>query len=289
MVEDGVVLEAHEADRLIPWWSFTKLVLAAAALVLVRDGLLSLDESLPDKPYTLCHLLQHRSGLADYGGSQAYRGAVARGDEPWPASELLKAVDADRLRYPTGEGWEYSNIGYFFVRQLIETTTGRNLNAALHQLVLKPLGIERTHVARTTADLENVWMGNAQSYHPGWVYHGLLVGPGRDAALLLDHLMAGRLLSENLMLQMREPFILPGPIPGRPWQVPGYGLGVMMGETTNGRRVAGHTGGGPGSTIAVYRTVESGGPERTAVAFALSEDAGRTEEKAFELLRKSGT
>ena len=33
-------------------------------------------------------------------------------------------------------------------------------------------------------------MGSAEGYHPGWVYHGLLVGPVEDAALLLDRLLA---------------------------------------------------------------------------------------------------
>ena len=51
----------------VPWWSFTKTVLAAAALALVRDGRLALDEPLPGRPYTLRQLLQHRAGLTDYG------------------------------------------------------------------------------------------------------------------------------------------------------------------------------------------------------------------------------
>jgi len=77
VVENGVVVEAHNADRSVPWWSFTKTVLAAATLVLVRDGLVELDEPLRRQPYTLCHLLQHRAGLAEYGWFPAYHEAVA--------------------------------------------------------------------------------------------------------------------------------------------------------------------------------------------------------------------
>ena len=77
-----------------------------------------------------------------------------------------------------------------------------------------------------------VTMGSAEGYHPGWVYHGLLVGTVADAALLLDRLLAGNLLPPDLVQEMLTPFVLPGPVPGRPWAIPGYGLGLMTGETT---------------------------------------------------------
>jgi CubicO group peptidase (beta-lactamase class C family) len=283
VVEDGVVADGREADRIVPWWSFTKTVLAAAALVLVRDGILSLDAPVGDKPYTLRHLLQHRSGLADYGGVPAYHEAVARNDEPWLVADLLHHADAHRLRYRTGEGWDYSNIGYLFVRRMIEALTGESLGDALGRLVLAPLGIATARIAQERADLAGVAMGNARTYHPGWVYHGLLVGSVEDAAMLLDGLLAGRLLPSGHLTDMLMAHVLPGPIPGRPWMIPGYGLGVMSGEVTGGKKVAGHTGGGPGSTIAVYRRLQ-GGPARTAAFFATGEDQARTEEGAFRLL-----
>ena len=46
---------------------------------------------------------------------------------------------------------------------------------------------------QTQADLAGVGMG-VKSYHPGWVYHGLLVAPVIDAARVLQNLLAGRLL-----------------------------------------------------------------------------------------------
>jgi CubicO group peptidase (beta-lactamase class C family) len=52
--------------------------------------------------FTLRQLLQHQSGLADYGDLAAYHEAVARGDEPWPVSELLERTDARRLRSEQG-------------------------------------------------------------------------------------------------------------------------------------------------------------------------------------------
>jgi len=284
VVEGGTVAAGHDAERLVPWWSFTKTVLAAGALVLVRDGAVSLDEPLPQKPYTLRHLLQHRAGVANYGGLAAYHEAVARNEEPWAVPVLLARAEADRLRYPPGEGWDYSNIGYLFVRELIETVTGQDLDAALRRLVLRPLGIATARVARDRRDLDAAAMGTAQGYHPGWVYHGLMVGPVGEAALLLDRLMEGDLLPSDLLEEMLTAFALGGPIPDRPWKTPGYGLGIMAGETSFGFRVAGHTGGGPGSTIGVYRRLAVGF-RRTAAYFRTSEDQAPTEEACFRLLK----
>lgn len=284
VVENGKVIEAHDADRLVPWWSFAKTVLASAALVLVERGLILLDEPLSGKPYTLRHLLEHRSGLADYGSFRSYHEAVARGDEPWPVSQLIRETGAERLRYVSGEGWEYSNIGYLFVRRIIENLTKQRLDIALRELVLAPLDIHSARLALGPRDLDDVTMGSARGYHPGWVYHGLLVGSVSDAALLLDRLMSGTLLPRDVLQEMHSAYVLGGPIEGRPWQMPGYGLGVMMGETTTGKTVAGHTGGGPGSTVAIYQRRDSRRTVRTSAAFAIGEEASITEAKAFELL-----
>ncbi|WP_414470886.1 serine hydrolase domain-containing protein [Microvirga sp. M2] len=286
VIEDGFVADSRDADRLVPWWSFTKTILAAATLVLVRDGLASLDEPMSGRPYTLRHLLQHRSGLAEYGRLLAYQEAVARGDEPWPVPELLARADADRLRYDPGEGWDYSNIGYLLVRQAIETVTGESAGQALQRLVLHPLGIGSARLATWPEDLAGVSMGHASGYHPAWVYHGLMVGTVPDAAMLLHRLMSGMLLPPGWVRAMLEPHELPGPVDGRPWRRPAYGLGVMTGETTRGLKVAGHTGGGPGSTIAVYWALDRRDAPRVAASFATTDDQAMTEEMAFGLLEK---
>ncbi len=285
VIETGVLTEAQGIDQPVPWWSFTKTILAATALVLVRDGRLALDRSIESRPFTLRQLLQHQSGLVDYGGLAAYHDAVARGDEPWPVSDLLQRTDADRLRYEPGQGWSYSNIGYLMVRELIEETVGEDLGAAISRLVLRPLGVDGARIARTRAELAGLAMGSASSYHPGWVYHGLAVGPLRDAALLLDRLMTGALLPPDLLKAMREGYPVSEPNPQRPWSRPGcrpaYGLGLMSGIASSGHQVMGHTGVGPGSVIAVYHRPDAA-PPMTAAAFAFGNDIGQVEEIALQ-------
>ncbi|WP_112663472.1 serine hydrolase domain-containing protein [Microvirga flavescens] len=282
VITGGEIGRADNAEIVVPWWSVTKTVIAAACLTLVRDGALQLDEMMADRPYTLRQLLQHRAGLVDYGGYQAYHDAVAAGDEPWPLNELLTRIDADRLRYRPGEGWGYSNIGYALVGRILEEATGADLAEALRRLVLDPLGVLSARLAKDRSDLAQVAMGEAQNYHPGWVYHGLLVGSVKDAALLMDRLFKGSFLPASLLAEATEPFVLGGPIEGRPWRKAGYGLGLMSGTFNDGSRVVGHTGGGPGSRVAVYHFPELS-PHRTVAAFSVGIDDAIAENEVMRL------
>jgi len=273
--EDTVAVGSGDAPD-VPWWSFTKTMLAAAALALVRDGNLSLDETLPGRPYTLCQLLQHRAGLSEYGRLRAYHEAVERNDDAWPADEMLARTEADRLIYEPGKGWQYSNIGYFHVRRLIEQATESPLGVAVNTLVFKLLGIDGARLVTERKDF-------SPQYDHKWVYHGLLVGPLDQAALLLHRLLTGDLLPRDLLSAMRDRYPVGDPIAGRPWKTPAYGLGLMIGETTGGELIAGHTGGGPGSVVAVYHCLDS--QTGTAAAFEAGGTDAVVEGTCVNLLR----
>ena len=180
-----------ESDALFPWWSITKTVFAAAVLKLADSGRLSLDNFYRDRPYTIRQLLQHTAGLNTYGGPP-YRAAVAAGDPVWPVAELLARVKADRLVFSPGEGWAYSNVGYLFVRELIEETVDMEIDESLRALVFEPMGIQRTRIAKTPDDMAQTHWGNPNGYDPRWVYHGLLIGPPSDAVHFLRRLFSDR-------------------------------------------------------------------------------------------------
>ncbi|MDH4564192.1 serine hydrolase domain-containing protein [Pseudomonas sp. BN411] len=275
-VSNGDLLAPTQPDAVVPWWSFTKTVLSAAALSLVRDGLIELDEVLPEGSFTLRQLLRHQAGLADYGELAEYHAAVARGDTAWTTDEMLNRLDASRLRYAPGTQWRYSNVGYLFVAQLIERLTGLSLQEALKERVLTPLAVPHVSLAKPGEQLDGICRGVMSGYDPGWVYHGLLLGTLSDAALLLERLLSGQLLPRSLLQEMQAALVLGGPMPGRPWTAPGYGLGLMIGGVSDGLTLCGHTGSGPGSTVAVYRCAHAGNSASCAV-FSEGDDQGAVE------------
>jgi D-alanyl-D-alanine carboxypeptidase len=270
-----------ESDALFPWWSITKSVLAAAALRLVDQGQFSLDDFYNHRPYTIRQLLQHTAGLSNYGG-EPYRLAVAAGDPVWPVAELLARVNAERLIFSPGENWAYLNVGYLFVRQLIEEKVGLEIGEALRMLVLGPLGIQRTRIARTPDDMQQTFWGNPHGYDPRWVYHGLLIGPPSDAANFLRSLFSGTFLSEDARSAMKTMRALGGSIAGRPWTKTGYGLGLMMGEMGEAGTVFGHSGAGHDSVSALYCFSKLPGSPLVAV-FGRGTDEGIAESEAVRL------
>jgi CubicO group peptidase (beta-lactamase class C family) len=187
------------------------------------------------------------------------------------------------LDFAPGEGWCYSNVGYLFVRQIIERALGRDIGSALRYLVFDPLGLNSVQLAASPQDLVETAWGNSTGYDPGWVYHGLLVGTPEDAVRFLHSLMSGAVIPADLLAQMttRHP-IGDKPLPGRPWETTGYGLGLMIGRMASLGMAIGHSGGGPGSVCAVYHFSDRRMP-CTVAAFASGDDEGRTEYEVARL------
>lgn len=280
-----------DPSAVFPGWSFTKTVIAAAALRLAENGRLALDEALPGRPYTLGQLLQNISGVPDYGGLREYRAAVAAGEPVWSREALLRRVGIDRLEFPPGQGWGYSNVGYLFARERIEACTGVDLGSALEELVLAPLGLHAVRLARSVEDFREVHWSAVHGYDPRWVFHGCLVGTSTEACRLLHDLMRGRLLRPESMARMRRAHPVGGAVPGRPWARHDYGLGLMIGEWVDARGATtaiGHSGGGPGCVNAVYHFPELAHPV-TAACFAEGSSEAVAEWEALRLARLEGT
>lgn len=270
LVEDGRVIAGEGQAPNLPWWSFGKSVIAFAALNLVEKGRLDLDAPHLGAPYSLRQLLQHRSGLADYGPLRDYHEAVARGDEPWPLEKLLRRCAADELHFAPGTKFLYSNIGYEKVCRAIEAAHGAPLGEALHALVFGPAGVSAKLAAR-----DDEVTALPPKYHVGWVYHGLIAGSVADAARVLDAFAHGAFMGPALAEEARRLIPIGFPTPGRPVRLAGYGLGLMGEADPAALPLYGHTGGGP-DTLIVVRTDGL----RTVAAFGGGEDQGALERKA---------
>ena len=280
-------LEPGAPTALVPWWSFTKTLLAASALRLVEQGRLTLDMPWNGAPYTLRDLLQHRAGIGNYGGMPVYEAAVASPSKPWSDDELLARVPSDRLLFPPKTGWAYSNVGYLLVRRLVEEAFGGDLRDVLDLLILKPLHLTGSRLAERPEDMADTVFPGGWTYHPGWTFHGVVIGPVAEAARAFHGVLQSPLLSPSSRAAMLEDHAIGGPIKGRPWVATGYGLGLMIGTMRSSHQadhlqVAGHSAGGPGSVGAVYRRRD--GHCRTVAVFAAGSHEGMVEYRAARLL-----
>ncbi len=112
--------------------SIGKQFTAAAVMLLVRDGKLSLDDKVGkylDVPQswsgiTVRNLLNHTSGLGDYPESFSLT-------RDYSEDELLKMVTSQSLDFAPGERWSYSNLGYVTLGILIHRVSGRSYSEFL--------------------------------------------------------------------------------------------------------------------------------------------------------------
>jgi len=137
--------------------SISKSIAALAALLLVEQGKLSLDEDVnmrlkswkvPDNEFTrtekvtLRRLLSHTAGLTVHG----FGGYPA--DAPVPS--VVQVLDgqkpanseAVRVEAVPGSRMSYSGGGFTVMQQLVTDVAGKPFPALLSELVLKPLGMD---------------------------------------------------------------------------------------------------------------------------------------------------
>jgi D-alanyl-D-alanine carboxypeptidase len=184
-------------------------------------------------------------------------------------------------------------VGYVLLRRLMEQATRSELPEAVENLVFEPLDIRECRIATSPSDMEALAFPVPPNYHPGWVFHGVVVGPIDQAAQTLYRLLQGRLLDSTSIKRMLHRHRIGGAVPGRPWTDHGYGLGLMVGAMNSKELnleqdllVCGHSACGPGSSGAVYAAVS--GPLRVAAVFSNSPTEGAAEHLALLKLADVG-
>lgn len=135
--------------------SVSKAFTAAAVLLLAQDGRLAIDDPvkrwLPSLPsaadrITLRQLLNHTSGVLDYEDLMAvpYPGQIL------DAGVLAILEDQDRLYFPPGSQYRYSNSGYALLALVVERASGQAFPAFLRSRIFQPLGMANS-LARVDA------------------------------------------------------------------------------------------------------------------------------------------
>jgi CubicO group peptidase (beta-lactamase class C family) len=152
--------------------SVTKQFTAAAVLLLAQDGTLSLDDDvrklIPElpayaTPITLRHLLNHTSGLRDWGTVAAI-GEWPRGSRTYTNAHVLAIARRQRtLNYPSGQYFAYTNTGYTLLAVVVERAARMTLPDFTRTRLFEPLGMASTS---WRDDYTRVVKGRAVAYRP---------------------------------------------------------------------------------------------------------------------------
>src|SRR5688572_11442771 len=150
--------------------SVAKQFTAAALVLLQQDGKLSLDDpvkkyvpELPDygSPLTIRHLLNHTSGLRDWGSVLSLTG-VGRGERVINQDLALDVIIHQRaFDFTPGAEYSYSNSGYNLAAIIVERVSKQKFPAFVEERLFKPLGMKNSS---WRDDYQRIVPGRAQAY-----------------------------------------------------------------------------------------------------------------------------
>src|SRR5580704_4925588 len=129
-LEHGIALAP---ESILEPGSIAKQFTAAAVLLLVQQDKLALDDpvrkyipEVPDygAPITIRHLINHTSGLRDWGSVEAI-GGWPRTTRVYTHANVLEIVSRQSaLNYPPGADYSYSNTGFNLAAMLVARVSG---------------------------------------------------------------------------------------------------------------------------------------------------------------------
>ena len=236
-------------DTIFDAASVVKQFVAAATLLLVEEGRLSLTEDirqyiseLPDYGHqiTLDHLMTHTSGIRDGTGLGPLTGRNI--------DALTVTLRQRGLNFAPGEEWSYSNSGDVLLKELVARTSGMSFGELTRKRLFEPLGMKQTAYV---ADLRKIVKSRALAYEKAgndWTLDlqldndrgggGALLSTATDLLIWNDVLTNGR-RGAFVTEKLQEPARLNN---GRKL---GYARGLFL-DTNRGSRVIWHSGGSAG-------------------------------------------
>src|SRR5580704_1784569 len=244
--------------------SISKPVAALAALRLVQDGKLTLDEDVdvklrtwkvPDNEFTVKEkvtvrrILSHSSGLTVHG----FAGYAS--DEPVPTVVQIlngeKPANSDPIRVDIVPGtlWRYSGGGYVVLQTLLSDVTGKPFPQIMSELVLRPAGMthstyEQPLPKNRAQEAATPYRSNGDPVKDGWHTYpemapaGLWTTPSDLARMAIEVQSeytgkSSKILSQGMARQMLTR------------QMGTWGLGFGL-ESPGGKHTFGHGGANEG-------------------------------------------
>lgn len=155
--------------------SVSKQFTAAAILLLVQNGELSLEDSIrkffPELPYhnvTIHDLLTHRAGMDKYTNicDNYYREKGVDPPEQYNNDSvvaLFSRLQVKAIRKPD-EKYDYSNTGYVLLAAVVEHVSGMRFHEFMTKHFFGPLGMKETWITGDTASHPHM----ARGYYKSW-------------------------------------------------------------------------------------------------------------------------
>jgi D-alanyl-D-alanine carboxypeptidase len=239
--------------------SVSKQFIASGIMLLIQEGRISLDDNIskflegtPEtwKAITVRHLLTHTSGIVREG--PGFDPLKIQND-----ADVIKSAYQLPVRFAPGEKWEYCNVGYFTLAEIIRKVTGKPWADYLGERLFMPLEMNATRTTTITELVQNrangyVWrngkLQNAEVYfalRPSGAFLSTVLDLAKwDAALYTD-----RVLKQSVRDQMWTPVKL------NDGKSHPYGFGWEL-DTVGGHKLVRHGGSLPGFRAGLFRFVD---------------------------------
>ena len=261
--------------------SIGKQFTAAAVMLLVQDGKLSLDDKIskhlpvtPEswKDITIRALLTHTSGMGDYPDEISLRGNYSE-------DQYLEIFKRAALDFAPTTNWNYSNVGYVTLGILISKLTGKFYGEFVRERLFRPMGMSTAQVISEADIIPNRAAGyrlvNGVLKNQEWVspsinstadgsYYVSLLDLARwDEGLTRDFSsvpVSDRVFTRSTLEQIWTPVKL------KDGRVKGYGFGWFT-DTLHNQRIVFHGGAWQGFKSFIIRFLDE---ELTIIVLANS-------------------
>ena len=276
-------------DTIFQLASVTKQFTSAAVMLLMRQGLISLEDEVtkffPEIPYpgvTVRHLLTHTSGIPDYFDDADWFIRIWKEEKRVPGNdEILRFLKETKAKpyFAPGEGLRYSNTGFNLLALLVERLSGVPFEEFLKKNIFEPAGMSSTrccHIRRDGVPFDNYaqatvyddgkCVADVDSEEEGDVvaFDGLN-GDDYVYTNIFDMLRWDRALREEKVLTEEEQQLMytPGKLNNGEDAVYdegdglGYGFGWAVGHDEELGLVVSHSGGMPGVATWFERFIDA--------------------------------
>lgn len=209
----------HDREKKIPAYpqalfkiaSISKLYVAVAVAKLVKDGRLSLDETLADylpelggrieyaDKITLRMLVQHRSGIPDFTRTPNYWV-----DPPQANSDNLDLVLDKPADFAPDKSYGYSNTNYLLIGEILDKRLGYSHHQYIKEEIQMSLKLNNTYsLLSEVDDLDAVMSGYYVGYEADMKNNdfinpaGSMVATAEDVGIFLRALNDGSVFNEG--------------------------------------------------------------------------------------------